>query len=323
MTDRRPARLPVAAPGTSPAPPAVRRAPRRVPARRATASPTRRRRLLARALDMLAGETRRGAPGRTARPAGRDRRRPACRGRRRRRRAPGGRRRSRPDDTRRGTRARDLARRGRSPQPRARARPPTGAHPAAVAVAHRGSLGAQRDRRHDSTRRRIARGFRGPVGRARDARLRVRRAPGRGGPRASGCRPALARHAAVALALVTETLATERELADVARGRDGAPDVRLDRRPRAADAADRPVRLSRPHPRWRVDDADGRARVPGARAHDRRLDGGAGRRPARAVAPRIRDARPRLGAVLRRRGAAMPSRPASCRSRWIAASGCT
>ena len=136
----------------------------------------------------------------------------------------------------------------------------------------------------------------------------------------TACRRPLARHAAVALALVTSQLATERELAAL-RARDAErTTLRLDGRPRAADAADRPARLSRADPRRPGRRPGRRARLPRAEPVDRRLDGRARRRPARAVAAGVGNARPRDRAVLASPRPAARSRPACCRSRSSAAS---
>ena len=115
-----------------------------------------------------------------------------------------------------------------------------------------------------------------------------------GRPRRRGLPPALARHAAVALALVTGELATERELGAL-RARDAERDtLRVDRRPRAANAADRPVAAisissstarSTTRPSSATSSSAGRAIV-GSMAEP-------GRRPARAVAARVGLARAR------------------------------
>ena len=122
----------------------------------------------------------------------------------------------------------------------------------------------------------------------RRPRVRVRRRRRAPTSLAERLPPQLARHAAVALSLVTGQLATERELA-VAPGRGGRADaVRLDGRPRAAHAADRSPRLSRADPRRQGRRSGGRARLPRAQPGHRRVDGGPRRRPARAVAAGVR-----------------------------------
>ena len=98
----------------------------------------------------------------------------------------------------------------------------------------------------------------------------------------------LARHAAVALALVTDQLSAERELAGLRAQEARAQHVRLDGRPRTADPADRAGRLPRPHPRWVGRRSGDPARVHGTRPRHRDDHRRSGRRPAGAVPAGIR-----------------------------------
>ena len=278
---------------------ALRRAPRRLPPRR---RPTAHEEtvLLARALDVLAADTTPrpvwpacsdSSPGPSAPAARRCRRRD--RATRRGRRRPG-------RGSRRGGGARRLAGRQRR-APRAE-RAASGARPGLVHRRRRPTTTARRppcDRPSTNAGpapRRRHRALTTPM-RARSrppaTSSSASSSPGEPTPIGSriGCPPQLARHAAVALALVTAQLATERELAALrARGRERTT-LRLDRRPRAADAADRPARLPRADPRRQGRRSRRRARLPGAQPRHRRLDGRARRRPAGAVPARVRDPR--------------------------------
>ena len=87
---------------------------------------------------------------------------------------------------------------------------------------------------------------------------------------ASACRRTLARHAAVALALVTERTGGGARTGRPPGAGSRTRHVRIDGRPRAADPADRTGRVPRPHPRRRGRRSGRPARVHGARSRDRR-----------------------------------------------------
>ncbi len=250
--------------------------------------------LLARALDILASDAeRRGAPGRAAPSA---RARPSARGA-----SPSsptassGGRRSRSTRTRTRPRRRQLAAWLDANAPRSRARrAAAGRAPISFIVGGRAHVedpsieeprpladdldvaATHRARtKHGWTRRRSRRSapLRDPAdpdGGRRRSRLRVR-PPGRCRParRASPADDGPPRRASPCRSSRSQ-LAGERELAKPAGPRCGADDLRLDRRPRAADAPHGPARLPRADPRRPGPRPVGRARLPRAQPVDRR-----------------------------------------------------
>ncbi len=114
--------------------------------------------------------------------------------------------------------------------------------------------------------------------------------------------PTLARHAAVALALVTGQLAASAELDALRAHEVGARAVRLDGGPRPAIPADRAGRLPGPDPRGPGERPGDRRRVPRAEPADRGVDDRPRGRPARDLEARRGQPAPRDRPVLGGRG---------------------
>ena len=279
--DGRPPQAPTVA-----APRAVRRPTRGVPSRRGPDRPPGEGPPRPRARRPRVRRRRRGAPRRPAAPARADRRRAPGRRPRRRRRAP---RRGRPSPP---TRTRRPPRRwppgSTRTRPRSRARRAAAA-PAPISLIVGGRAASTPDVAERATGRPGRRapgdaaasdGPRPPLRDAADpdagdvalgfefARRGRRRAP-----RASACRRRWPATPASPWPSITNQLAHERELADAPGARRRARHVRLDRRPRAADAAHGAARLPRADPRRPGPRSGGRARLPRAEPVDRRLDG--------------------------------------------------